>query len=145
MRTRPSSWRLALPILAVIPLVLGGCGSAKHAARAGAAVSVTERDFHISAPTTLAAGVVTFSVTNDGPERHEFIVARANGSGEPLRADGLTINEEQLQKEEVGELEPGGPGAVRTLRVKLTPGRYVFFCNMAGHFLGGMHHEVVVQ
>jgi uncharacterized cupredoxin-like copper-binding protein len=34
---------------------------------------------------------------------------------------------------------------VRTLRLKLTPGRYVFFCNMAGHYLGGMRHEVVVQ
>ena len=37
------------------------------------------------------------------------------------------------------------PGAVRTLHLKLAPGRYIFFCNMAGHYLGGMHHEVVVQ
>jgi uncharacterized cupredoxin-like copper-binding protein len=50
-----------------------------------------------------------------------------------------------VQKQEVGELEPGDPGAVRTLRLKLSPGRYVFFCNMAGHYLGGMRHEVVVQ
>jgi uncharacterized cupredoxin-like copper-binding protein len=50
-----------------------------------------------------------------------------------------------LQKRELGELEPCAPGSVQTLRLHLAPGRYVFFCNMAGHFLGGMHAEVVVQ
>jgi uncharacterized cupredoxin-like copper-binding protein len=50
-----------------------------------------------------------------------------------------------LQNREVGELEPGAPGSVRTLRLHLAPGRYVFFCNMAGHFLGGMPADVVVQ
>ncbi len=106
---------------------------------------MSERDFHIAAPVTLHAGEVQFTVDNEGPERHEFIVAHVGGSALPLRADGLTIDEEALQKDEVGELEPGEPGAVRTLRLKLTPGRYVFFCNMAGHYLGGMRHEVVVQ
>jgi uncharacterized cupredoxin-like copper-binding protein len=109
-------------------------------------VQVSERDFHISAPTVLHAGEVAFTVRNEGPERHEFIVAHVgSGGGLPLRADGLTIDEEAVQKQEVGELEPGDPGAVRTLRLKLSPGRYVFFCNMAGHYLGGMRHEVVVQ
>jgi uncharacterized cupredoxin-like copper-binding protein len=108
-------------------------------------VAVTERDFHISAPATIKAGEVAFTVRNEGPERHEFIVARVGRSTLPLRADGLTLDEEALQKQEVGELEPGDPGAVRTLHLTLSPGRYVFFCNMAGHFLGGMRHEVVVQ
>jgi uncharacterized cupredoxin-like copper-binding protein len=106
---------------------------------------VFEKDFRISAPTTVSAGEVTFTVHNEGPERHEFIVAHVSSAGLPLRADGLTIDEETLQKQEVGELEPGEPGAVRTLQLKLAPGRYVFVCNMAGHYLGGMHHEVVVQ
>jgi uncharacterized cupredoxin-like copper-binding protein len=106
---------------------------------------VSERDFHISAPTVLRAGEDALTVRNEGPERHEFIVARVGGAPLPLRADGLTVDEDAVQKQEVGELEPGNPGAVRTLRLKLTPGRYVFFCNMAGHYLGGMRHEVVVQ
>jgi uncharacterized cupredoxin-like copper-binding protein len=109
-------------------------------------VSVAEKDFHISAPSTIRAGAVSFTVHNEGPERHEFIVARVGGTSSlALRPDGLTIDEEALQKQEVGELEPGEPGTVRTLHLTLAPGRYVFFCNMAGHYLGGMRHEVVVQ
>jgi uncharacterized cupredoxin-like copper-binding protein len=28
--------------------------------------------------------------------------------------------------------------------VTLKPGRYILFCNMAGHFMAGMHTELVV-
>jgi uncharacterized cupredoxin-like copper-binding protein len=129
----------------LLALAGAGCGSAQRAPSGGTPVAVSERDFHISAPTTLTAGEVAFTVHNEGPERHEFIVARVDHPTLPLRTDGLTLDEEKLQKQEVGELEPGAPGSVRTLRLKLAPGRYVFFCNMAGHFLGGMRHEVVVQ
>src|SRR5207245_6815528 len=93
-------------------------------------------------------GEVALRVHNQGPDKHELIVARVGTSGAaglPLRADGVTLDEEAPQKAEVGELEPGAPGGVRTLRLKLAPGHYVFFCNMAGHFLGGMHADVVVQ
>jgi uncharacterized cupredoxin-like copper-binding protein len=31
------------------------------------------------------------------------------------------------------------------LRVLLKPGRYVLFCNMAGHFMAGMHTDLVVS
>jgi uncharacterized cupredoxin-like copper-binding protein len=27
----------------------------------------------------------------------------------------------------------------------LAPGRYVLFCNMSGHYLGGMHRLLVVR
>ena len=62
----------------------------------------------------------------------------------PLRADGLTVNEEAIQTREAGTLEPGHAGAVRDLQLHLAPGRYVLFCNMEGHYMGGMHAELVV-
>jgi uncharacterized cupredoxin-like copper-binding protein len=31
------------------------------------------------------------------------------------------------------------------LRLHLRPGRYVMFCNMSGHYLGGMDTDVVVK
>ena len=62
----------------------------------------------------------------------------------PLRADGMTIDEDALEKRTLGALEPGAPHSVRQLKFNLTPGRYEMFCNMAGHFLGGMHTELVV-
>ena len=58
----------------------------------------------------------------------------------------MTVNEEALTSiTEAGSLEPGQPGRTRDLDVRLTPGRYVLFCNMSGHFLGGMHATLVVR
>jgi uncharacterized cupredoxin-like copper-binding protein len=107
-------------------------------------VQVTERDFHISGPRHVAAGNVVFRVRNAGPDDHEFIVVRLGPKGIPLRADGMTVDEGAHAPSTVGALEPGSPGAVRELSLSLTPGRYEFFCNMEGHFRGGMHMEVVV-
>jgi uncharacterized cupredoxin-like copper-binding protein len=142
-------WRaLGYPVVVAGALsAIGGCSSGPPPARsAGSNVRVTERDFQIVAsPTRVAAGDVVLSVKNRGPEQHEFIVARANGSALPLRVDGVTIDEDALEGTKVGGLEPGAPGSVRRLRLHLAPGRYELFCNMAGHYLGGMHTELVVS
>ena len=133
-------------LVAVLATTLaGGCGSAQKATPGAAVVAVTERDFKISAPKRLAAGDIVLRARNHGPDEHELIVARIGPLGLPLRSDGLTLNEEALQHSEAGVLEPGAAGSQRDLSVKLTPGRYIFFCNMAGHYMGGMHAEVVVQ
>jgi uncharacterized cupredoxin-like copper-binding protein len=127
-------------------LALGGCGSDSRAARPhAAAVSVSERDFHISAPTRVPAGEVVLDVHNEGPDQHELIVVPGSWQQLPLRRDGITVDEEAVGAAEPGSLEPGEPGTSRQLRLDLKPGRYVFFCNMEGHFMGGMHAEVVVQ
>ncbi len=106
--------------------------------------SVTEQDFAIRGPSRVRAGTVDLRVHNLGPDEHELIVLRVGAGPPPLRADGLTINEEAVQRDEPGSLEPGQPGAKRNLTVTLTPGHYILFCNMAGHYLGGMHTNLVV-
>jgi uncharacterized cupredoxin-like copper-binding protein len=123
-----------------IALLAGGCGGSS-ASQTGAAtvVNVTERDFQIKTPSHVPAGNVVFRVHNEGPDNHEFIVVRLGKHPLPLRADGMTVNEEELAPVTVGGLEPGPPGSVRMLRVYLAPGRYEAFCNMEGHFMGGMH------
>jgi hypothetical protein len=124
-------------------LALGGCGGGSGAT-AGVIVDVQERDFHISAPQHVHAGVVTLRVHNTGPDRHELIVAR-DDRALPMRSDGLTVDEEAVQHDEPGALEPAQAGALRDLHVDLHPGRYVLFCNMAGHYLGGMHASLVAS
>ena len=136
-------WAVAITIAALC--VVAGCSSSHTSASTGTVVHVTERDFHIAvSPARLPAGAVTITVMNRGPDSHELIVVRARNGSLPMRADGVTINEEALQKVEAGALEPGEPGSVRELHVHLQPGRYELFCNMSGHFLGGMHTDVVV-
>jgi len=135
---------MGVGIVAVM-LMGAACSANLPAARpSGAVVRVSERDFHISAPDQLSAGDVVLSVTNRGPEAHELIVVRSTDSQLPLRADAVTVDEKALAAAKTGALEPAQAGSVRTLRVHLASGRYVLFCNMAGHYMGGMQAVVVV-
>jgi hypothetical protein len=137
---------LAWPASAVVAAVLAaGCGSAPDRTPSGNVIAVTERDFAITAPKSLPAGNVVFRVRNKGPVAHELLIVRAPAGSLPMRSDGLTVNEERLTRSEVGVLEPADAHALRDLEVRLAPGRYVLFCNMSGHFLGGMHRSLVVR
>jgi uncharacterized cupredoxin-like copper-binding protein len=108
-------------------------------------VRVTVRDFHIKvSPARIPAGPARLVVVNKGPDTHEILVART-GAALPLRSDGLTVDEDKLEPVTVGEAEGESPGAVEVLRVKLRPGRYELFCNMAGHYLGGMSAQLVAS
>jgi uncharacterized cupredoxin-like copper-binding protein len=126
-------------------LTLGvGCGAQDRPSSALTVIRVKEKDFRIVAkPRVVPAGHVRFDVTNDGPVAHELIVIRQNGHMLPFRSDRLTIDEERVEPETVGALEPGDLG-VRHLEADLRPGTYELICNMAGHYLGGMRLRLVV-
>jgi uncharacterized cupredoxin-like copper-binding protein len=108
-----------------------------------AAVDVVESDFAIKAPHQIPPGEVHISISNEGPDAHEFIVVRSNGRPLPLRKDGLTVDEDAVQNRIVTALEPELPGS-REVDADLAPGRYVMLCNMSGHFMGGMKRTLVV-
>jgi len=130
---------------AAVASLLAGCGSNRPHASARTQVTVREKDFRILvAPARIAAGRVQLVVRNAGPADHELIVVRAHRADLPLRTDGLTVNEDALEPATVATLEPAGPGAVRRVNVTLAPGSYELFCNMAGHFMGGMRAFLVV-
>jgi uncharacterized cupredoxin-like copper-binding protein len=142
------AWKRRSLVLVLLCFLLPGCGASQPTTSpAREVVRVTERDFHIAVSAQhIRAGAVDLSVHNQGPDDHELIVVREHpGTPLPMRTDGVTLNEERLLPDTVEPaLEPGSPGSVRELRLHLTPGRYVLFCNMAGHYLGGMHTELVV-
>jgi uncharacterized cupredoxin-like copper-binding protein len=127
-------------------LLAGACGSGAPVKASNEAIAaVTEGDFAITAPTHLKAGNVILRVHNQGPDEHELIVVRVGDRSLPFRTDGFTVAEEAIQRSEPGSLVPGQAGSTRDLRVRLEPGRYVLFCNMEGHYLGGMHSDLVVS
>jgi uncharacterized cupredoxin-like copper-binding protein len=145
-----------LPSLARLVLCLGACavgllsltacsaGTSSHS-RDGTVVRVTERDFRITvSPARVRAGDVRVLLRNRGPDAHELIIVKAGGGRLPLRSDDLTVDEETLDPSTAGALEPQAPGTVNTMRLHLRPGRYEMFCNMAGHYLGGMRAQLVV-
>jgi uncharacterized cupredoxin-like copper-binding protein len=134
---------LALILLA---LALAGCASgSRNGASRGPTVRIKERDFRIIvSPARVHAGAVRLVVNNEGPDTHELLIVRSSGQGLPLRSDGLTIDEEAVEKSTVEVMEGRDAGDTEHLLVHLKPGRYELFCNMAGHYLGGMRAELVV-
>lgn len=130
---------------ATLAVFLTACGSRQAARPAGSLVSVKESDYRIVLrPTRVPAGRVRVTIDNMGPANHEMILVRALPSGLPMRTDGLTVNEAAITSREVVALEPAVPGTVRHLDVDLPKGQYEVFCNMAGHFMGGMRAFLTV-
>jgi len=130
-------------VAAAACLVLMGCSNSSSEPAPDAGFSVVERDFAIRAPREVPAGTVRLSIDNRGPDAHEFILVRSDGSELPLRADGLTMDEDAVEDRTVTALEPAPPGT-REVNVNLTPGRYLMICNMSGHLMGGMKRALVV-
>lgn len=80
----------------------------------------------VPAEIEVAAGVVTFQVTNNGTEPHE--VAFLPGGGEvPMTEDGAP-DEEALAAAGAFELEAFGPGQTCNATYDLAPGEYTIFC-----------------
>ena len=129
----------------IVAALASRTGSARATSTSPSVVRVTERDFHISiVHGRVTAGPVLFRVTNRGPDEHEFIVIRAD-TGLPLRSDGITVDEDAIEKRIVDAVEPATAGRTHILRVTLRRGRYALVCNMFGHYMGGMYAPLVVQ
>jgi len=128
-------------------LAFAGCSSgSSHSASGAQTVRIKERDFRISvAPARVHAGTVRLVLHNKGPDTHELLIVRTAGPDLPLRSDGLTINEEAVERATVAVVEGKEPGTTEHVLVHLKPGHYELFCNMAGHYLGGMRAELVVS
>ena len=96
--------------------------------------------------TTVAAGTVTFQVTNGSKDIvHEMILSPAPAEGQvfPYLADEYRVDEDAAgHLGEVSELDPGATGA---LTIDLKPGKYVLFCNLPAHFMNGMWVEITVK
>jgi uncharacterized cupredoxin-like copper-binding protein len=136
--------RLCLAIGVFALLTSAACSTA--AQPKGQVVDITLKDFHIDNGTaSVTGGDVVMQVHNEAPATHEFVVVRTNlpADGLPLGPDGLSVNEDWLDR--VGELNEVPAGTVGTLPLHLAPGRYVFFCNLDGHYLGGMHAVLEVS
>jgi uncharacterized cupredoxin-like copper-binding protein len=146
--TLPRAARLLLCLCACAsaPVAVSACSSTSSTSQHdGALVRVTARDFQIKvSPARVRAGDVRLMIRNKGPDTHELLIVRAGRRGLPLRSDGLTVDEEKLESVTVATAEGEPPDAVHVLRLSLRPGRYELFCNMAGHYLGGMWARLVV-
>jgi uncharacterized cupredoxin-like copper-binding protein len=137
MAQQPHRHLRSLLVVALTPVLLIACtGTTPN----GTPIDVTLKDFSITPATqTIRTGGSLVRVSNQSPITHEFIVIRTDLPADrlPIGPDGLSVNEDWLSS--MGEIEETPPGETGTLPLTPPPGQYVFFCNLEGHYLGGMH------
>jgi uncharacterized cupredoxin-like copper-binding protein len=142
------AWTLAL-VLAVlalaVPLTLA---RRQEPTPRGTPVNVLLDDFKVKKDAAVVpAGTVSFRVRNQGPTTHEVIVVRTDRAPDklPLQPDGLTVNEEGPGVELLDEVEGLDIDDRQTMVLNMSSGHYVLYCNLEGHYLGGMYAALTVH
>jgi uncharacterized cupredoxin-like copper-binding protein len=142
------AWALALALAAVAIAVPLTVARRDEPTPRGTLHNVLLKDFEVRQETTVVpAGTVSFLVRNQGPTTHEVIVVRTDLAPDklPLQSDGLTVDEEERGVKLLEEVEGLDIDDRETLILDLAPGRYVLYCNLEGHYLGGMYEALIVR
>jgi uncharacterized cupredoxin-like copper-binding protein len=142
------AWALAL-VLAALALAVPVAVARRHEPTpSGTPVNVLLKDFKVERDMAVVpAGTVSFRIRNQGPTTHEYIVVRTDRAPDklPLQRDGLTVNEEAPGIDLLDEAEGLDIDDRQTLVLDLAAGHYVMYCNLEGHYLGGMHAALTVH
>ena len=146
--------------VAVVAALLAGCGggsgttaasqtAAGTEAGGGQTITIKMGDFYFEPKNATApAGQTTIEAPNEGSVEHELVVFKTNKNPAklPTEANG-EVDEEKLDKEaeEAGEIADVEPGDTKSEEFDLTPGKYVIFCNLPGHYAQGMYGTLTVK
>lgn len=134
-------------------LLFVACGGDDDDDDKAASVDVALAEWSVTASTSsVSAGEVTFSVTNDGGEPHEFVVIKTDAA-----PDALPVEEGKVAEDEVDiidEIEPFGAGTTEELTLNLEAGKYLLICNIVellpgeepeSHYQNGMVTAFTVE
>jgi uncharacterized cupredoxin-like copper-binding protein len=141
-------WALALVLAALAVAAPLTVSRRQEPAPRGTPVNVLLEDFRVRQDAAVVpAGAVSFRILNQGPTSHELIVIRTDRApGKlPLQRDGLTVDEEAPGIDLLDEVEGLDIDDRQTLVLDLAAGNYVLYCNLEGHYLGGMHAAFSVR
>jgi len=126
---------LALPALAAGPTIV----NAELWNKPDGSQGVTLSTDHVK------PGKVEFKVKNvSTDEDHELLLVKIDGGPDalPMDPDGVRVDEDKLKG--LNELGDVHPGKTRSTTLTLTAGKYLLFCNEAGHYKAGMYTTFTV-
>ena len=139
-RTKAPAPAAARP--AAAPAPVAPAGPVAIDATSGAA-TVTATDFHFSADRIQArAGKVELTLRNAGKAEHELVVLRTSAEPGALKVSAAGRVSEAAS---VGEISETKTGVSKSTAFDLKPGRYVYVCNIPGHYTSGMRGVLVVK
>ncbi|HEV2685243.1 MAG TPA: sulfocyanin-like copper-binding protein [Actinomycetota bacterium] len=117
-------------------------------------ITVTEGESSMSAmfinvsSTSAPRGRVTFEITNNGVNTHEFVVLQTETAASAFPIVGFEGESDRFNEDKVGvnvgETGDMKPGETKALTIALKPGHYALVCNLPGHYRMGMHLDFVV-
>jgi uncharacterized cupredoxin-like copper-binding protein len=131
----------ALMVLAILAV---SCAAPADSAPGGSQVVAELADYKItlSVP-SVKAGTIKIGVRNLGTMEHSFQVLKTDLPPDKLPVDGASAKAKEDGK--VGEIPSIPAGKSAAVTIDLTPGKYVFICNVAGHYQLGMHTGFTVE
>jgi uncharacterized cupredoxin-like copper-binding protein len=141
-------WALALGLAALALAVPLAVARRQEPTPPGTPVNVLLEDFKVRRDAAVVpAGDVSFRIRNQGPTTHEIIFVRTDLAPDqlPLQDDGLTVDEEGPGVELLEEVEGLDIDDRENLDLRMAPGDYVLYCNLEGHYLGGMYAALTVS
>jgi uncharacterized cupredoxin-like copper-binding protein len=109
------------------------------------APTVSLAEWTVVAPGTMHSGKADLMIVNNGAQAHELLIFRSNRDPAAYPTDAAgDIKEEGAGVSLVSDGDNIDPGGSQTRSVDLKPGKYLFVCNIPGHFKQGMYEVVIV-
>ena len=133
-----------IPALMALALLVTACAGPAAEAPAGSQVvaELADNKITVNVP-SVKAGKIKIGVRNLGTMEHSFEVLKTDLPPDKLPVDGASAKAKEDGK--VGEIPSIPAGKSASVTIDLTPGKYVFICNIAGHYGLGMHTGFTVD
>lgn len=130
--------------LMTIAFLVAACATPAAEAPAGSQVvaELADNKITVNVP-SVKAGTTKIGVRNVGTMEHSFQVLKTDLAPDKLPVDGAAAKAKEDGK--VGEIASIPAGKSAAVTVNLVPGKYVFICNIAGHYQLGMHTGFTVE
>jgi uncharacterized cupredoxin-like copper-binding protein len=132
------------PALIAFAFLVAACTTPAADAPSGSQVVAELADSKITVNVpSVKAGTIKIGVRNLGTMEHSFIVLKTDLAPDKLPVDGPSAKVKEDGK--VGDIASIPVGKSAAVTLNLTPGKYVFICNIAGHYQLGMHTGFTVE
>ena len=127
-----------------LALLVATCANPAAEAPTGSQVVAELADSKITVNVqSVKAGTIKIGVRNLAAMEHTFQVIKTDLPPDKLPVDGASAKAKEDGK--VGDIPSIPAGKSASVTVDLVPGKYVFICNIAGHYQLGMHTGFTVD
>jgi uncharacterized cupredoxin-like copper-binding protein len=127
-----------LPALLALALLVVSCAQPAETAPSDSQVVAELTDYKITVNVpSVKAGKIKIGVRNVASMEHSFEVLKTDLAPDKLPVDGGSAKAKEDGK--VGEIKSIPAGKSAAVTIDLTPGKYVFICNVAAHYQLGMY------